>query len=139
MREPRQLQHQVTLKGQTKKIAGPARAKKKRRSPPGGKALARLRFFEQQRGLRETDAQSDKPAQPEDPRDEDAARLRFSSTRAEALARISMMPAVPVAQGWRPIGPFSIPHGQTYGSGPGSRPSISGRGSAIAVDPANAN
>ena len=41
------------------------------------------------------------------------------------------------SQVWRPIGPFCIPHGQTYGSGSGSRPAISGRVSAIAVDPAN--
>ena len=36
---------------------------------------------------------------------------------------------------WRPLGPFCIPHGQTYGSGPGCRPSISGRVNALAVDP----
>jgi photosystem II stability/assembly factor-like uncharacterized protein len=33
---------------------------------------------------------------------------------------------------WSPIGPFSIPHGQTYGSG---RPPVSGRVSCIAIDP----
>ncbi|HYY78327.1 MAG TPA: hypothetical protein VFD04_03970, partial [Actinomycetes bacterium] len=37
--------------------------------------------------------------------------------------------------GWRPLGPFAIPHGQTYGSGPSSRPGISGRVSSLAVDP----
>ena len=138
MKEPRSFQQKVSPKGKAKKIVGPAGAKKtKRRSPPGGKALARLHFFEQQRGLRETDTRSDKPTQLKDAKDDDGHRL--ASSRSEALARISLMPAVPVAQGWRPIGPFSIPHGQTYGSGPGSRPSISGRISAIAVDPANAN
>jgi len=46
---------------------------------------------------------------------------------------------MPIPVGWRPLGPFAIPHGQTYGSGPGSRPGVSGRISAIAVDPGNAN
>jgi hypothetical protein len=46
--------------------------------------------------------------------------------------------AAAVQQAWRPIGPFSVPHGQTYGSGAGSRPSISGRVVAIAVDPSDA-
>ncbi|HEY0004695.1 MAG TPA: hypothetical protein VGB17_07760 [Pyrinomonadaceae bacterium] len=47
--------------------------------------------------------------------------------------------ATPTQQSWRPMGPYSVPHGQTYGSGPGSRPSISGRVSSIAVDPSNAS
>jgi photosystem II stability/assembly factor-like uncharacterized protein len=48
-------------------------------------------------------------------------------------------PAMAIPIGWQPIGPFAIPHGQTYGSGPGSRPGVSGRISAIAVDPSNPN
>jgi photosystem II stability/assembly factor-like uncharacterized protein len=36
---------------------------------------------------------------------------------------------------WRSLGPHGIPHGQTYGSGPGSRVTVAGRISAIAVDP----
>jgi photosystem II stability/assembly factor-like uncharacterized protein len=46
--------------------------------------------------------------------------------------------AVPVAQAWQPLGPFHMPHGQTYGAGPGSRPPVAGRVAAIAVDPNNA-
>jgi photosystem II stability/assembly factor-like uncharacterized protein len=46
--------------------------------------------------------------------------------------------AIPVPAAWTPLGPFSIPHGQTYGSGPGSRPSVSGRVASIAIDPGNA-
>ena len=38
---------------------------------------------------------------------------------------------------WQWLGPALIPRGQTLGSGPGSRPSVSGRVAAIAVDPAN--
>jgi hypothetical protein len=37
---------------------------------------------------------------------------------------------------WRFVGPTQIPDGQTYGE---SRPTVSGRVSAVAVDPANAN
>jgi hypothetical protein len=36
---------------------------------------------------------------------------------------------------WRPLGPFAIPHGRTAGSGPGSRPRVTGRVVAVAVDP----
>jgi hypothetical protein len=36
---------------------------------------------------------------------------------------------------WRPLGPFAVPHGRTAGSGPGSRPLVTGRISAVAVDP----
>jgi hypothetical protein len=52
-------------------------------------------------------------------------------------AQAGLAPAVLVPEGWRPIGPFAIAHGQTYGSGAGSRPGVSGRVSSIAVDPAN--
>jgi photosystem II stability/assembly factor-like uncharacterized protein len=43
--------------------------------------------------------------------------------------------AAPVAQTWQPLGPFHMPHGQTYGGGPGSRPPVAGRVAAIAIDP----
>jgi hypothetical protein len=36
---------------------------------------------------------------------------------------------------WRPLGPFAVPHGRTAGSGPGSRPVVTGRIAAVAVDP----
>jgi len=36
---------------------------------------------------------------------------------------------------WRPLGPFAVPHGRTAGSGPGSRPVVTGRVAAVAVDP----
>jgi photosystem II stability/assembly factor-like uncharacterized protein len=44
-------------------------------------------------------------------------------------------PAVRAQPTWSPLGPFSVPHGGSYGSGPGSRPSVSGRVSSIAIDP----
>ncbi|MEM9592903.1 MAG: hypothetical protein AAGD06_01480 [Acidobacteriota bacterium] len=43
--------------------------------------------------------------------------------------------AGPTQPSWRCLGPFSIPHGQTSGTGPGSRPSVSGRIASVAVDP----
>jgi len=43
--------------------------------------------------------------------------------------------APPAAVRWRPLGPAGIPRGQTYGSGPGSNPTVAGRIAAIAVDP----
>ena len=36
---------------------------------------------------------------------------------------------------WRPLGPFAVPNGRTAGSGPGSRPAVTGRVAAVAVDP----
>jgi photosystem II stability/assembly factor-like uncharacterized protein len=45
--------------------------------------------------------------------------------------------AEPGATSGQPLGPFHMPHGQTDGEGPGSRPPVAGRVSAIAVDPTN--
>ncbi len=77
------------------------------------------------------------------PRTATRRKAEDRSPYLEAFGKLQRMsreaPAVPVAQGWRPLGPFSIPHGQTYGSGPGSRPSVAGRISAVAVDPGNAD
>jgi hypothetical protein len=83
------------------------------------RARARLEDFRLRRGLGPGDA----PAHA-------AARLRAFAAMAEALR------AVP-GGAWRPLGPFAIPHGQTHGSGPGSRPAVAGRVTAVAVDPSN--
>ncbi|WP_344626764.1 hypothetical protein [Kitasatospora arboriphila] len=45
-------------------------------------------------------------------------------------------PPSPTGPNWRPLGPYTIPNGQTYGS---ARVNVSGRVSAIAVDPLNAS
>src|SRR5262249_27850808 len=58
----------------------------------------------------------------------------FQASRAQMAAAAA---AVPVAQAWQPLGPFHMPHGQTYGAGPGGRPPVAGRVAAIAVDPGN--
>ena len=124
---------------------------------PGGKALARLHFFEQQRSIEQTDVKRRQPDKPGEklgaqksrsaakarPGRGNAAGSKTESPYARAFERRkeldSTAPALVVEQGWRPLGPFSIPHGQTYGEGQGSRPSVAGRIVAIAVDPGNAD
>ena len=130
----------------------PARPNLKR--VPGGKARARLHFFERQREIQETDVKRKKPDKP-------SAKLRSRSSvmslarsrsrgpnaasaspylRAYAQKReLDITAPASVEQGWRPIGPFSIPHGQSYGRGVGSRPPVAGRIVTIALDPGNAN
>ena len=72
----------------------------------------------------------------------DSPYLAASRFKAQMEQAVSAAPPAgapnQVLEGWRPIGPFSIPHGQTYGQGPTSRPSVSGRISSIAIDPGNA-
>ena len=132
-----------------------------RRRVPGGKAVARLLFYEQQRLIAETmDARKAPSKLPTKALfSPSAAPAKVPAAKAKAAARGGRKPAgafalmaaytqqktlqaaaaaAPVQQAWRPIGPFSVPHGQTYGSGAGSRPSISGRVVAIAVDPGDA-
>ncbi len=117
----------------------------------GGKALARLHQYEFERTLEVTEATaaaSDQPSlqptygsvetQPPFSReDAEASPYLAAFNHKTRLARTA--PAMAIQAGWRPIGPFSIPHGQTYGSGPGSRPSVAGRISAVAIDPGAAN
>ena len=110
---------------------------------PGGKVLARLHQLEQERGMELTDITETVV------RDgaigatyvEAAAQIAMSQPAAPTTSALrSEAPmAVPVPQGWRPLGPYYIPHGQTYGSGGNNRPAVAGRVSAIAVHPTNAN
>ena len=62
-----------------------------------------------------------------------APATAFATTPGETAAT----PAPDVPRGWRPLGPFAVPHGQSYGSGSGSRPPVAGRISAVAPDPSN--
>jgi photosystem II stability/assembly factor-like uncharacterized protein len=68
-------------------------------------------------------------APPQAPR---AADRRYLEATREA-------PPAPAAEEvtWRSLGPVGIPNGQTYGSGPGSRKTMSGRVAAFAVDPSD--
>ena len=143
-------------KGSSKRSRGRKSGRPNLVRVPGGKAQARLHFFEQQRAIEQTDVKRKKPDKP-------AAKLaggrssaatRKSSKRGSKTSASSSpyvrafarkrdlditAPATSVEQGWRPLGPFSIPHGQTYGRGAGSRPPVAGRIVAVAVDPGNAN
>ena len=111
----------------------------------GGKAIARRLNFSQQRALNES---SDKNRQPTvAPTRELICPRKLKKTRRDKALMPSLTEAyeqtedLPLSlpqttkQRWRPLGPFCIPHGQTYGSGPGCRPSISGRISALVIDP----
>jgi photosystem II stability/assembly factor-like uncharacterized protein len=92
--------------------------------PPGGRAMQRLLQFEQERGFRHSEV-------PQEEHDE-----AYLAAIEEMERRSQEGPGIQEPT-WRPLGPFSIPHGQTYGYGAGSRPSVSGRISSIAVDPGN--
>lgn len=150
----------VKSKGGAKSVGAQAKHTRPRLTRiPGGKALARLHLFEQQREIKETDIRRKKPDKPQAKFAGAASRFMRSHT-GPAVAGKGLVaaaaspyllafsqkkvlektaPAAPVEQSWRPLGPYSIPHGQTYGDGPGSRPPVSGRIVAIAVDPGNAN
>ncbi len=143
MREPEVSKAQGVRRG---KVARPKRA-----AVPGGKVLARLQQFEQERGMEVTKAKQLLKATVLPPHTK-KGRGRKGTKRGQAIEGTAYLdafqekekmarlaPAVAIPQGWRPIGPFCIPHGQTYGSGAGSRPSVAGRVSTIAIDPNNAN
>ncbi len=137
---------------------GKSRAPSRPPKPPGGKALARLRLFGDQRGFPAEAAPAPKSnrgkrggaaahtAAAGIPKNAKArtcksigdAYLAAFTMRTQARPAGTRAAAVAVTTGWRPLGPFSIPHGQTYGSGPQSRPSVAGRISTIAVDPSDA-
>jgi hypothetical protein len=130
-----------------------------RRRPPGGKPLTRLLQLLEARGFEETAAAVIDAAVPEGSRDlfyaltepftsspsrEVAGRHQkerkpaegSASSDEEGIARAiaALPPAGPPGPGprWRSLGPTTIPNGQTYGS---LRVNVSGRISAIAVDP----
>ncbi|MDQ3994444.1 MAG: hypothetical protein M3265_06595, partial [Actinomycetota bacterium] len=111
----------------------------------GGKALLRLRFFEHQRELEERAVVPKAPARPlvarGARRPAGAAGAEPTSPYADAFEAVheeaTDAAAATTPPVWRPLGPFSIPHGQTYGWGPGSRPSVAGRISSVAVDPSD--
>jgi hypothetical protein len=129
----------------------PTVAAKDRPKVTGGKARARLLQFELERDIPATLPEAS-------PQGRRAAKAPFATAAPPAAERTTDVGAVyrkaleakskldqkaakglavPVPIGWRPLGPFSVPHGQTYGSGTGSRPAIAGRVSSVAVDPAN--
>ncbi len=150
-----------------KKRAGVARGAKKaggvaRRAPArpakarimGGKVVARALYFQKQREYGDVDGKAmplpDTPTRSLTVQTRSTQPARSSRAKRKAEQAYPLLdsfkhkrsleaaaPAQPVQQAWRPLGPLSIPHGQTYGRGRGSRPSVSGRISSIAVDPNN--
>jgi hypothetical protein len=107
---------------------------------PEGKATARRRYFGQQRGLpgeeHVGDAASAAVVAPRVRR----ARAQTAQASAGAIPAASFAAVVRAAlPAWRDLGPTLIPHGQTYGSGSGAMPSVSGRCSGLMIDRANAN
>jgi hypothetical protein len=92
-----------------------ARARRPRKPPPGGKALARLRQFEHERALIESEVEKGKADRP---LARDAKTTKTTARRAReaypylaAFHEMEQMrrsaPAIAVQQGWRPLGPFS--------------------------------
>ncbi len=149
MRGPEHLEKRRAAKQAGAKGRGHGKGKgAAQRRVPGGKALARQLYFLEQR-------RPDGALEASGPPAASSRRALIPSRRARATATkrgtglpslfaayeekvaLDSATAAMVPQAWRPLGPFSIPHGQTYGSGPKSRPSVSGRVAAIAVDPGN--
>ncbi|MEP7301100.1 MAG: hypothetical protein ABI699_06185 [Caldimonas sp.] len=105
---------------------------------PEGKATARRRYFGQQRGLAGEenvgDAASAAVVAPRVKR----ARAQAAEAAAGAGPAASFTAAARTAlPAWRDLGPTLIPHGQTYGRGTGSTPSVSGRCCGVMVDRVN--
>jgi hypothetical protein len=100
---------------------------------PQGKALARLRQFVQQRGLPPPRTQ---PGTRDAPRPREA-RVARRIANAVAAPRPKPFKAATQLPAWRELGPTLIPHGQTYGSGTGASPPVSGRTNGLVVDRAD--
>ena len=99
--------------------------------PDGGKALLRLDLFLQSRGLGPVTAIRDAPAVPVDEYGAAATALGAPAPVGGGGAGGNAALRGPR---WRFLGPSQINNGQTYG---GSRVVVSGRVSAIAVDPSD--
>jgi photosystem II stability/assembly factor-like uncharacterized protein len=106
---------------------------------PLGKALARIRYFEKQRGAALT-APVDGPrraqtarGRPRKPAPHAGLKVPYSAAAAKKIKleppRFAAAVNLPV---WRELGPTLIPNGQTYGE---SRPPVSGRCNGIYIDP----
>lgn len=114
--------------------------------PPSGKVWERLHLFEEERGLVDHDGVViERPenlleavrAMDADPMQTRSARTVDLAEALQAPPDATGEPPVPGQPSWHPLGPTVMRNGQTYGSGAGSRVDVSGRVSAIAVDPAD--
>ena len=108
--------------------------------PVGGKAAARQQAFLERRGLA---GASERASRSAPPLSRARAPGRASSKRPsypEVLQAGRRQPPAAeekAAPTWKFLGPSLIPKGQTYGSGPGSSPPVSGRVVAVGVDPSD--
>ena len=102
---------------------------------PEGKAMARQRYFGQQRGLPGGETAGAKNMGESSSRKARRARVNIVQAIVRNESTMSFKNKADAAQPvWRELGPTLIPHGQTYGEGPGATPSVSGRCSGIMVD-----
>ncbi|MGZ5234746.1 MAG: WD40/YVTN/BNR-like repeat-containing protein [Caldimonas sp.] len=105
---------------------------------PEGKATARRRFFGLQRGLPGEEHVGEAAAAAEVAPKVRRARAQVAQATAGQTPAASFSAVAKAAlPAWRDLGPTLIPHGQTYGSGAGSTPSVSGRCSGLMIDRAN--
>jgi photosystem II stability/assembly factor-like uncharacterized protein len=131
-----------------KAARGAARAITKIRYPHG-KVLARIRYFEIQRGLELTRAApqgvrtgSITPTMPGRGKKAKAPREVARAPRvpyfAAAYAKARLEPPTFAAATdlpvWRELGPLHVPRGQTYGKGGNNRPAVSGRCVGVVID-----
>jgi len=128
-----------------KGVAGRKSSQAARERFPVGKALARIGYFEVQRGLPRTHAESGLVISAE----ATIARIAKRAPAARRSAQVGpygkahavkarMEPAFAAKAGlpvWRALGPTEVPKGQTYGTGGNNRPPVSGRASGIVISP----
>jgi photosystem II stability/assembly factor-like uncharacterized protein len=98
---------------------------------PAGKAFGRIAYFELQRGLKQTQHKRGAIVQGARARAHYKVALTRKRELTPAFAESARLPV------WQALGPSSIPHGQTYGKGKGSKPAVSGRCASVIVDPGN--
>jgi hypothetical protein len=124
-----------------------ARRKAAKRKYPSGKPLARIEYFEIQRGIPATVAAEGrvftisakaprvskkmpvqkKPANP-------GLYAKAHQIKMKMAPKFAASVDLPV---WRPLGPSVIPKGQTYVKGGNNKPPVSGRCSGIYISPTN--
>lgn len=115
-----------------------------KRKHPFGKAVARIRYFEVQRGLsRPASGPADDAAIAKQsprsvkPRAKKTRRLPYhAAAKHKAAAAVSTFATAAALPVWRALGPSVIPKGQTYGKGGNNKPPVSGRCVGVSVDPA---
>lgn len=129
--------------------------------PEGGKALARLQFFNQERNMNaaystEVEAEDGKKKSKSRDTSDDSPPDDYAQACIEAAVALqtpqtdardlpitegsddlsALSPPTAAGPNWRFLGPSGMTNGQTYGD---TRISVSGRISCVAIDPSNSN